>query len=152
MSAGVAVINAPWCRIFDGDRDALIAAGLIRAEWLPGQPGRGRFRQTLFIDGNGRVDYRDSTRGGGASTEYEAGGRTWVRIERKSKRRYGVWRSYMDCEQMIRRQAIEQREIDASLYLDRDQIGVHCADHRRFADTAAEVMRAAFDHARMQAA
>lgn len=85
---GVKVEEFHWGEIFNGSEAALVAAGLVQSEWLPGKPGNNKISNVVvFEDGKARVLV-----GRGRST----GDR--VNIKRTAKDRYEVWKEYSEDE------------------------------------------------------
>lgn len=83
VAIGVRKEEAPYCDTYIGTPEALAAAGLVRADQLPGQPGMRKVRVTIFPDGTlptgaPTANHRESRHPGGK------------RIERVTKTTYRV--------------------------------------------------------------
>lgn len=88
LYAGVKVETFHWGEIFEGSETALVTAGLVQSEWLPGKPGNNKFSHiVVFEDGKGRVLV-----GKGRSSGDH------IHIKRKGKDSYSVWKNYSPAE------------------------------------------------------
>lgn len=92
---GVGIDELPWGNLYRGTAEALIAAGLVRLDQLPGQPGRGRTTTAYFADGT------MSTLGRGRKPPDGPG---CMLIRKTSARRYSV---YIDADEA----EIERRRV-----------------------------------------
>lgn len=105
-AAGVTVQELYWGRIFRGDEAALVAAGLVQSEWLPGKPGSNKVSITVvFEDGKARLlvgKGRGTSRG------------DYIKIMREGKDRYLVSKKYSHAE-------IESRDIQDKIREARDK-------------------------------
>lgn len=89
IAPGVKKIEYFWSDAFVGTPQALAAAGIARADQLPGQPGMRKSRVTIFPDG--RMPAGHPQRNHGASRT--AGAKS---IERASKTTYRVFVTVAD--------------------------------------------------------
>jgi hypothetical protein len=98
--AGAVSIEASSRRFFaKGSADALQQLRLVRPEWLPGQPGCGKVRQTVGFDANG------------PHLVFEKGRRTRISsicITRKSKTTYKLEIPTTEHQAVILEKAIEE--------------------------------------------
>ena len=106
-TATVEARDTSWLRRFYGTGEALIAAGHVREEWLPGQPGRGKTRQSVILQADGTADL---SRIQGASIEGRANGRPWFAITRISASRFEVVRPYRSDELHIKDRINKEEE------------------------------------------
>ncbi|MGH8523817.1 MAG: hypothetical protein ACREXY_06250 [Gammaproteobacteria bacterium] len=106
-TAAVEIRDTTWVRTFFGTGEALIAAGHVRLEWLPGQPGRGKTRQSVILEADGTADL---SRIQGASIEGRANGRPWIAITRKSASSFEVVRPYRPDEMHITQRVNDEQE------------------------------------------
>lgn len=83
FSPGVSKRESPWGDIFTGTAESLSAAGLIRHDQLPGQPGMRKVTVTILADGS-------LPKGSPTANCREADEPGVIRISRKSKALYEV--------------------------------------------------------------
>lgn len=108
VSPGLKKSEGPWGDEFIGTPEALAAAGLVRVDQLPGQPGMRKVRVTIFPDGSvaGGVptaNHREARMPGAKS------------IERASKTTYSVTVSIPEDERKKREYVYQRAERDYEL-------------------------------------
>lgn len=83
-----------WGRIFKGSEAALVAAGLVQSEWLPGKPGGNKVSTVVVFEEDGK---------GHLLVGGHAGKREHLNIKRAGKNSYCVWKSFSPAEVECRR-------------------------------------------------
>lgn len=51
---GVEAEEYSWGHIFKGSETALVAAGLVQPEWLPGKPGGNKYSTVVVFEEDGK--------------------------------------------------------------------------------------------------
>lgn len=97
---GIADYGGLHDRYIAGTESALVAAGEVRPEWLPGKPGRNKVHQQVLIHPDGSASF-PTGKGSPLAAKVRPGDRS-LTITRKSRITFEVRRDWLPAEAWIK--------------------------------------------------